>query len=151
MWCICNQGSALGKEVHARRLSDPLGNSTASPGSCTSTQPWSLLSHAACLAGSLTVLGPHAQHPICFGPSQALGLSCVQTSLYKILKFMHQSHQIKTRRQVSTVSVYKTITRATSGHASISSSSSLFPSGLFNPIISILIISKIKKRKLGRW
>lgn len=42
MWCICNLGSALGKEVHDKGLNDPLGNSTPSRGSCTGTQPCSL-------------------------------------------------------------------------------------------------------------
>jgi len=48
------------------------------------------------------------------------------------------------------VTVYKTIIRDTFSHASISRSSSLFHSGLFNPITSILIISKSKKNFTGK-
>lgn len=69
MWCICNQGSALGKEVHDKGLSEPLGNSSPSLGAAQALSPGPCLSHSTRLAWLHRLSIPSA-----LGPDKPLAL-----------------------------------------------------------------------------
>lgn len=112
------------------------------------TLTWQLLSSSG--TASLSPLSPSHHHCVSLaGPDtgSAPQPSPAQANLLKILNFVHQSSQIKTPRPVPIVTVYKTTIRDISSHASISRSSSLLHSGLFNPVTSTLITSKRKGKK----
>lgn len=112
------------------------------------TLTWQLLSHPGTAPQS--PLSPFHHHCVSLaGPDtgSAPQPSPAQANLLKILNFVHQSSQIKTPRPVPIVTVYKTTIRGTSSHASISRSSSLLHSGLFNPVTSTLITIKRKEKK----
>lgn len=156
--CVClpvltgsSDGISLGVISYMRRgCNQPPGASAPSPRSCFSAQALSLgpcLSRATARPHPSLTRVRRLSIPSALAPAKPSALPAPRA---EILKFIHQSCQIKAHRQVSMATVYKTIIRDTSSHASISRSSSLLYSGLFNPITSILIISKERKKLAGK-
>lgn len=145
----CNLESAVGKELHEKRLQWALLGPPA-PQLGAAFQ----LRHSALVAAWVMVLLVRITYwPGSVGSASYLSAkpsspACTQASLYKILKSIHQSCLIKTYRQVSMTTVYKTTIEDTSSHASIRRS--LLHSGLFKPVTSIFIISKRKKKITGK-